>query len=72
MTSILDNAEESNYSSLVIDRNNVKWIGTSKDGVVGFNESTNTFKKMTFGVDAGNLPIADVRALAIDTKISFG
>jgi len=68
MTSILDNAEESNYSSLVIDRNNVKWIGTNKDGVVGFNESGNVFKKMTFGVDAGNLPIADVRALALDTK----
>ncbi|KAF2341351.1 T9SS type A sorting domain-containing protein [Flavobacterium tistrianum] len=68
MTSILDNAGESNYSSLVIDRNNVKWIGTNKDGVVGFNESGNVFKKMTFGVDAGNLPIADVRALALDTK----
>lgn len=68
MTSILGNAEESNYSSIVIDRNNVKWIGTDKDGVVGFNESTNTFKKITFGADAGNLPIADVRTLALDTK----
>ena len=68
MTSIIDNAEEENYSSIAIDRNNVKWIGTLKSGVVGFNESTNTFKKMTFGVDAGNLPIADVRALALDTK----
>lgn len=68
MTSILDNAEESNYSSLAIDRNNVKWIGTDKDGVIGFNETTNVFKKMTFGTDAGNLPIADVRTLALDTK----
>lgn len=68
MTSIIDNAEEENYSSIAIDRNNVKWIGTLKSGVVGFNESANTFKKMTFGVDAGNLPIADVRALALDTK----
>ncbi|MDP5198120.1 T9SS type A sorting domain-containing protein [Flavobacterium sp. DG2-3] len=68
MTSILDDAEEENYSSIAIDRNNVKWIGTLKSGVVGFNESTNTFKKMTFGVDAGNLPIADVRTVALDTK----
>ncbi len=68
MTSIIDNAEEENYSSIAIDRNNVKWIGTLKSGVVGFNEATNTFKKMTFGVDAGNLPIADVRAIALDTK----
>jgi hypothetical protein len=27
-----------------------------RDGVVGFNESNNTFKKMTIGTDTGNLP----------------
>ncbi|MDQ6528874.1 T9SS type A sorting domain-containing protein [Flavobacterium sp. LHD-85] len=68
MTSILGNAEAESYSSIAVDRNNVKWIGTYRNGVVGFNESTNTFKKMTFGADAGNLPIEDVRTLAIDTK----
>ena len=68
MTSISDDVGEDNYSSIVVDRNNVKWIGTYKSGVVGFNEATNTFKKMTFGTDAGNLPIADVRAIALDTK----
>ncbi|MBB4801130.1 ligand-binding sensor domain-containing protein [Flavobacterium nitrogenifigens] len=68
MTSILDNAEADSYSSIVVDRNNVKWIGTNRDGVVAFNETTNTFKKMTFGTDAGNLPVADVRSIALDTK----
>lgn len=68
MTSILDDAEAGSYASILVDRNSVKWIATNRDGVVGFNETTNTFKKMTFGADAGNLPIADVRALAIDTK----
>jgi len=68
MTSISDNVGEDNYSSIVVDRNNVKWIGTYKNGVVGFNEATKTFKKMTFGTDAGNLPIADVRAIALDAK----
>ena len=68
MTSIIDDAEASSYANILIDRNSVKWIATNRDGVVGFNETTNTFKKMTFGVDAGNLPIADVRSLAIDTK----
>lgn len=68
MTSILDNAEAGSFSSLVVDRNNVKWMGTYRDGVVGFNETTNTFKKITFGTDAGNLPVADVRSIALDTK----
>lgn len=68
MTSILDNAEAGSFSSLVVDHNNVKWMGTYRDGVVGFNETTNTFKKITFGTDAGNLPVADVRSIALDTK----
>lgn len=68
MTNILDDAQSSSYANIVIDRNSTKWIATNRDGVVGFNESTNTFKKMTFGADAGNLPIADVRSVAIDTK----
>lgn len=67
-STILSNAESTSYANIVIDKNNVKWISTSNDGVIAFNESTNTFKKMTFGTDAGNLPIADVRSVAIDTK----
>lgn len=68
MSSILDNAETGSFSSIVVDRNNVKWMGTYRDGVIGFNESTNTFKKITFGTDDGNLPVADVRSIALDTK----
>lgn len=67
-SSILNNAETTSYANIVIDRNNTKWISTSNEGVIAFNESTNTFKKMTFGVDAGNLPSVDVRSVVIDTK----
>lgn len=65
---ILDNAELASYANIVIDKNNTKWIATNREGVIGFNESTNTFKKITFGADVGNLPTADVRSVAIDTK----
>ncbi|RED24656.1 hypothetical protein BD847_1391 [Flavobacterium cutihirudinis] len=68
MTSVLDNAEESNYAAIVSDKSNVKWIATNRDGVIGFDEVSKTFKKMTFGSDLGNLPSADVRSLVIDTK----
>jgi streptogramin lyase len=68
MTSIIDDAEASSYANIIIDRNSVKWIATNRDGVVGFDETTNKFKKITFGADAGNLPIADVRSIAIDAK----
>lgn len=67
-STILSNAENTSYANVVIDNNNTKWISTSNEGVIAFNESTNTFKKMTFGTDAGNLPAADVRSVALDTK----
>lgn len=65
---ILDNAELASYANIVIDKNNTKWIATNREGVIGFNESTNTFKKITFGADVGNLPTTDVRSVAVDTK----
>ncbi|BFM42635.1 two-component regulator propeller domain-containing protein [Flavobacterium sp. CFS9] len=67
-TSILKDAETTNYAGIVIDKNNTKWIATSNDGVIAFNESNNTFKKITSGADLGNLPIEDVRAVVLDTK----
>jgi ligand-binding sensor domain-containing protein len=53
---------------MLIDRNGTKWMATNRDGVVGFNESNNTFKKNDDGTDTGNLPASDVRALAIDNR----
>jgi len=65
---ILDNAELASYANIVIDKNNTKWISTNREGVIGFNESSNTFKKITLGSDAGNLPSGDVRSVAVDAK----
>jgi ligand-binding sensor domain-containing protein len=54
---------------LVIDKNGTKWMCTTSDGVVAFNENGNpTFKKITFGPDSGNLQVADARAIAIDKR----
>ncbi|MFB9077723.1 two-component regulator propeller domain-containing protein [Flavobacterium procerum] len=36
--------------------------------MIAFNESGNTFKKITSGTDTGNLPTDNVRAVAIDAK----
>jgi ligand-binding sensor domain-containing protein len=65
---ILDASEDNSFGRMLIDRNGTKWMATNRDGVVGFNESNNTFKKMTIGTDTGNLPASDVRALAIDNR----
>ncbi len=68
MTGILNSFFGARFGKLVIDKNNTKWMATTTDGVVGFNENGNIFKKITFGSDNGNLPSPDVRALAIDNR----
>ncbi|WP_264566210.1 T9SS type A sorting domain-containing protein [Flavobacterium sp. N3904] len=68
MDKILVSPTSNDFGTMVIDKYGTKWMSTSKNGVIGFNESSNTFKKITFGTDQGNLPIADVRAVAVDTK----
>ncbi|RZJ30150.1 MAG: T9SS type A sorting domain-containing protein, partial [Flavobacterium sp.] len=53
---------------MAIDKNNTKWMCTNQ-GLIGYNENaTAQFKKLTMGSDSGNLPIADVRSVAIDTR----
>ncbi|MWB93531.1 ABC transporter substrate-binding protein [Flavobacterium sp. GA093] len=68
ISTVLVDPEETNFSNIAIDKNGTKWISTSNEGVVGFNESSNTFKKMTFGPDVGNLPSNNARTVAVDTK----
>jgi hypothetical protein len=68
MKNVLVKPEDASYTDLTIDKNGTKWISMNTEGVVGFNESTNTFKKINSGTDSGNLPISNVRALSIDTK----
>lgn len=54
---------------MVIDKNGTKWMGTWRDGVIGFNESPgNRFKIISASADAGNLPSFDARAVAVDNR----
>lgn len=68
MDAILDSPNDNNFGTIAIDRNGTKWLSTSGDGVIGFNESNTKFKKITTGADLGNLPVSDVRTIAIDTR----
>ncbi len=55
---------QTSYSTLIIDKNNTKWIASNKDGVIGYNEKLAiSLKSITTD---NNLPSNDVRAIAID------
>jgi ligand-binding sensor domain-containing protein len=68
MDAILDSAIDNNFGTIAIDKNGTKWLSTSEDGVIGFNESNNVFKKITTGPNTGNLPVSNVNVVAVDSR----
>ena len=68
METILENYNNNDFSRMAIDRSGTKWIGTSRNGLIAFNENANQFKKATMGSDLGDLPSANVRAVAVDNR----
>ncbi|QBZ97023.1 type IX secretion system anionic LPS delivery protein PorZ [Flavobacterium sangjuense] len=69
MQTILTDYASNDFCKIAIDKNGTKWIASYKNGVVAFNENTSVgFKKITEGVDSGNLPSIDVRAIAVDNR----
>ncbi|WP_313805485.1 T9SS type A sorting domain-containing protein [Flavobacterium sp.] len=60
---------DDSYASLVVDKNNTKWIPSFKNGLIAFNENLgNKFILFKEGEGNGNLPVNDVRCLAIDNR----
>lgn len=68
MEAILDNYANNDFCKIAIDKSGTKWIASYKNGVIAFNENTNIFKKLSEGIDTGNLPSIDVRAIAVDNR----
>jgi len=68
MSSVISDVSNNDFSRIAIDRSGTKWIGTSLNGVIAYNENAGVFKKMIDDPDAGNLPSVDIRALAIDNR----
>lgn len=68
MSNTLNDIDHSDFARIEIDNSGTKWMATWQDGVIAFNENANIYKKITDGSETGNLPVYDVRALAIDNR----
>ncbi|WP_418264323.1 T9SS type A sorting domain-containing protein [Flavobacterium faecale] len=66
--SIVTNSNFSSFGRINIDKFGTKWIASSDDGIIGFNEDGNIFKKITIGSEKGNLPIYDGRVATPDNN----
>ena len=70
MRSVKTNANNG-LSEMVIDRNNSIWYGSRSNGVFVFNENGNRKKALITTPNLGNLPDANVNALAVDRSNSI-
>lgn len=66
--SIITNVASCAFGRMAIDKNGTKWMATYNNGIIGFNEKGNVFKKITMGSDAGNLPFIDARVATPDNN----
>ncbi|RUT69818.1 T9SS C-terminal target domain-containing protein [Flavobacterium cupreum] len=66
--SIITNVASCPFGRMSIDKNGTKWMATYNNGIIGFNEKGNVFKKITMGSDAGNLPFIDARVATPDNN----
>ncbi|HLP64080.1 T9SS type A sorting domain-containing protein [Flavobacterium sp.] len=67
-TDIIPEAINESYAPLVIDKNNTKWLPSSRNGLIGFNEGLNNKSIVIKTSTEGNLPDTDVRCVAIDAR----
>ncbi|HET8804133.1 MAG TPA: two-component regulator propeller domain-containing protein, partial [Aequorivita sp.] len=63
---IFDPVDDLALTELALSRENYIFFGTYKNGLIGYNATTNTFNKI--GESDDNLPSTSVRALAFDNQ----
>ena len=67
LSTLINSVAENDILDLAIDKNNTKWMATTKNGVIAYNENGPTLRRI-FGNDVNNLPINDIRSIAIDNR----
>lgn len=66
-SSIIDDPilDENGFGPLVIGPDGTKWVGSYRNGVIGFNDNGNLIRQIV-GEDVANLPINHIKSLALD------
>jgi ligand-binding sensor domain-containing protein len=67
LSNVITESTLESYALLVIDKNGTKWLPTSRNGLIAYNETLN--KSLVIKTEGqGNLPEIDVRCATIDNR----
>lgn len=67
LRSSIPDVDGTSFGAPIIDKNDTKWIGSSNQGLIAFNEKRGS-KTMVINTGNGNLPDVDVRTIALDNN----
>ena len=67
LSDVISEPLNESYAIPVVDKNFTKWLPTSRSGLIAFNETINKSMQISDN-EQGNLPIQDVRCVAIDNR----
>jgi len=68
ISSIINAESELALSKVATTREGYVFFGAAENGVVGYDPNSNEFNKIGEGIESGNLPSINVRALAVDNR----
>lgn len=63
---ITNPSAENGFEEIVIDQNNTKWVGSTKNGLIGMKENSGGIQLKKLTSQTGNLSDNEIRGLAID------
>ncbi len=68
LSTVIPETQDECYGVLAVDKNGTKWLPTSRNGLVAYNDQLSN-KSIVIKTEAnGNLPDNDVRCVAIDNR----
>lgn len=68
LSTIIPETTDECYAIPVVDKNNTKWLPTSRNGLVAFNDEVGNRSMVFKAQSEGNLPDIDTRCVAIDNR----
>jgi hypothetical protein len=67
LSSFINSIGNNDIIDFAIDKNNTKWMATSENGIIGYNENGSILRRI-FGSESSNLPSNSIRSIAIDNR----
>lgn len=68
LSTVIPETNLESYGILAVDKNGTKWLPSSRNGLIAYNDQLNNRAQVIKTQTEGNLPDTDVRCVAVDNR----